>query len=299
MAFGKPYEYQRIDVFTQTPFCGKPVTVFTNATGLTDVHMQQIARELNSNDTAYVFPAETAEHDYRVRIFSPRREVPSTGRPTIGTAFALGGETRGRSRLVFEAPEGPVSTSMLSPMTTVKQAIPEPGSVYREPGVVPGVLSLDANDIRQDVPVQAYAATIPFLIVPLKSEDALARVQFRREIWERTLRRFEASILLLFVINEQSTTRDASVRVLFPQRDPIEDAATEAAAGPLVRYITDHGLRTKPAGNSWVLAQGHAMGRPSEIYVFPEWSDGRLDQLRVGGQCVKVGQGTLYVPMEY
>ena len=124
---------------------------------------------------------------------------------------------------------------------------PEPGAIYREPGVVPGILSLDANDIRQDVPVQAYAAAIPFLVVPLKSEAALSRVQFRREIWERTLRRFEASILLLFVLNEESSTHDASVRVLFPQRDPIEDAATEAAAGPLVRYIADHGAPSRPA----------------------------------------------------
>ena len=297
MALTKTYEFQRIDVFTQTPFCGKPITVFTNATGLSDLQMQQIARELNTHDTVFVFHADSSEHDYRVRIFSPRREVPSSGRPTLGTAFALATETRGRSRVVFEAPEGPVSTSMLTPITTVKQQVPEAGNVYREPGVISGMLSLDPSEIRQDVPTQAYfSGGTPFLLVPLKTEGSLRNITFRREIWERTLRRFEASVLLLFTLTESGNPTDAHIRVLFPQRDPFEDPATESAAGPMVRYLTDHGLRLKSSGSQWTFQQGQDLGRPSQIYAFPEWHDGVINQLRVGGQCVKVGQGSINVP---
>jgi Phenazine biosynthesis-like protein len=65
----RPYHYQRIDVFTDTPFCGKPLTVFTNASGLTAEQMQRIARELNSTETTFLFPPNDPTNDYSVRVF--------------------------------------------------------------------------------------------------------------------------------------------------------------------------------------------------------------------------------------
>jgi trans-2,3-dihydro-3-hydroxyanthranilate isomerase len=294
----RPYHYQRIDVFTDTPFCGKPLTVFTNASGLSAEQMQRIARELNSTETTFLFPPNDPSNDYSVRVFGPDSELRSSGRPTIGTAFALAADSqvaRPRKRLVFEAAEGPVSTSMMTPMMSVRQAFPEAGGIYREPGAVPAILSLLSGDLLDTVPVQAFSAGTPFLIVPVRTLDALRKIVFRADIWNRTVRRFEAPTMLAFCLHTAQRDVDASIRVFDPATRNVEDAATELGAGPLVAYLHHHRLRRRANGEQWTFEQGVDVGRPSEIFVFPEWQDEALSALRVGGKCVRVGDGIIYV----
>src|SRR6185369_10522419 len=82
------YQYYTCDVFTQTRFGGNPLAVLLRAEGLSDLQMQQIAREFNYAETAFVFPPG-AGHTRKVRIFTPAREVPFAGHPNVGTAFVL------------------------------------------------------------------------------------------------------------------------------------------------------------------------------------------------------------------
>src|SRR2546430_12583009 len=87
MAFMK-YRYYTCDVFTETRFGGNPLAVLPRADGLSDLQMQQIAREFNYSETAFVFPPEAGQ-TRRVRIFTPAQEVPFAGHPNVGTAFVL------------------------------------------------------------------------------------------------------------------------------------------------------------------------------------------------------------------
>ena len=82
------YHYFICDVFTDTRFHGNQLAVLPNAAGLSTVEMQQIAREFNFSETAFVFPAEEG-HTRKVRIFTPTTEIPFAGHPNIGTAFVL------------------------------------------------------------------------------------------------------------------------------------------------------------------------------------------------------------------
>ena len=86
----KTYTYHLLDVFTNVPFGGNPLAVFTDARGLSDEQMKSIARELNLSETVYVYPRERGGHA-KIRIFTPTTEVPFAGHPTLGTAFVLGG----------------------------------------------------------------------------------------------------------------------------------------------------------------------------------------------------------------
>ena len=83
------YKYHTVDVFTETRFGGNPLAVLPQASGLSDTHMQSIAREFNYSETTFVLPPEHAMNDAKVRIFTPDREIPFAGHPNLGTAHVL------------------------------------------------------------------------------------------------------------------------------------------------------------------------------------------------------------------
>src|SRR2546430_11787691 len=85
----KQLRYFLVDVFTNQPFGGNQLAVFPNASGLAPETMQALAKELNLSESAFVFPAQDAAHDYRVRFFTPAVELPMAGHSTVGTAFLV------------------------------------------------------------------------------------------------------------------------------------------------------------------------------------------------------------------
>src|SRR6516162_7951973 len=129
------YHYYTCDVFTQTRFGGNPLAVLPNADGLSDHQMQQITREFNYSETAFVFPPEIG-HTRKVRIFTPAREVPFAGHPHVGTAFVLAtigelGDVRSLSEITFEEKAGlvPISLRTLNgKVTACELRAPEPVS---------------------------------------------------------------------------------------------------------------------------------------------------------------------------
>src|SRR5487761_2719370 len=83
------YEFVTVDVFTEQRFGGNPLAVFPEARGLRDADMQAIAAEFNLSETAFVLPPDNPQHHARVRIFTPRTELPFAGHPNVGTGFVL------------------------------------------------------------------------------------------------------------------------------------------------------------------------------------------------------------------
>ena len=84
-----PRRYVQLDVFASLPGAGNPLAVVLDATGLDDAAMQAIARWTRLPETTFVFPAKSGDASYGIRIFSPRREVPFAGHPSVGTAHAV------------------------------------------------------------------------------------------------------------------------------------------------------------------------------------------------------------------
>src|SRR6266487_3872899 len=104
------YRYYTCDVFTERRFGGNPLAVLPKAGGLSDHQMQQITREFNFSESAFVFPAK-AGHTRHVRIFTPGGEVPFAGHPNVGTDFVLAstgefGETDPSLTVTFEVGAG-------------------------------------------------------------------------------------------------------------------------------------------------------------------------------------------------
>ena len=81
--------FYQVDVFTNHIFGGNPLAVFTKGQDLKEEYLQKVAREMNLSETTFVFPSTQDEADFDVRIFTPTREIPFAGHPTLGTAYVL------------------------------------------------------------------------------------------------------------------------------------------------------------------------------------------------------------------
>src|SRR6478736_5778359 len=110
------YRYYICDVFTERRFGGNPLAVLPKAEGLSDHEMQQITREFNFSESAFVFPAK-AGNTRHVRIFTPAGEIPFAGHPNVGTAFVLAsagefGQIKSSLTVTFEEESGLVSITI-------------------------------------------------------------------------------------------------------------------------------------------------------------------------------------------
>lgn len=299
--FGRgPRHYQVVNVFAEEPFCGKTVAVFPDATGMDRESMAKVARELGFPRTAFVLPGVGEGVAGRVRVFTPSVELVGPGLPTIASVFVLqnGGtepaaQSSNPSRVVLEQDEAPVSVAYSARVYSVRQEVPQFGSVYPERETIAALLSLRTDELAEG-PLLVATSGVPYLIVPLKNAGSLGRVKLRQSIWERTLLHFEAPNVLVFTAKPSYPGYSAQLRAFTPILGIHEEPASEEACGPLIGYMLRYGIGNIEDSTRVVLSQGSEMGRQSVLHVsFSHW-EGELKDLRVGGPCIAVGSGVIY-----
>lgn len=298
-----PLRYRTADVFTSTRFGGNQLAVVLDARGLADEEMLAIAREFNYSETTFVLPPDDAAHAARVRIFTPGGEIPFAGHPTVGTAIVLAHEGLVRldgeeTRIVLEEGVGPVPV-----IVRARDGVPTFAqfSVAKLPEVqmtadratVAEVLGLPADELL-DAPYepQAVSCGIPFLMVALRSREAVARARVRHDAWERSLRGTPGAEIMVFAMDAEQPGADAHARVFVPGLGIPEDPATGSACAALGGYLADRTPRDD-ATLRWVVEQGLEMGRPSRIELEVDKRGGEVTAVRVGGGAVMVMSGDL------
>jgi len=301
------YRFYTLDVFTDRVFGGNPLAVLPDARGLDDGTMRMIAREFNLSETVFVLPPREQGHTRRVRIFTPTGEIPFAGHPTVGTAFLLAslgevdleGET---TTVVLEEGVGPVQVTVRSqrgePVSAMLSAAmpPQLGPPAPPPEALAEVLSLDPSDLLTgEMGPEAVSCGNPFLFIPLRDRSALARVRVNPAAWERHLASFWAPKLYPFTLDAELEGSSVRARAFSPSIGLREDPATGSAAVALAGYL---GTRdpTEVGTLRWQVEQGFEMGRPSLRQVEADKARGQVIAARVGGRCVRVGEGNLEVP---
>lgn len=295
--------YVTADVFTSVPFGGNQLAVLPDARGLTTEQMLAITREFNYAESVFVLPPEQGG-TRKLRIFTPGGEVPFAGHPTVGTAHVLAtlGEvalTGDETRIVFEEGVGPVpvlirssgGTPTFCQLSVAK--LPEVGPPPPTRQTLAEILSIEPDDIIGGMsPPQAISCGLPFLLVPLKNRQAVARARVRLDKWEAVLERWWANMLLVFSRDPEDAAHDVRARMFGPGVAVPEDPATGSAAAALGGYL---GARdTKGDGTlKWVIEQGYEMGRPSQLHVEVDKQGGAITAIRVGGSSVLMMEGTL------
>ena len=300
----KRYRFITADVFTDRMFGGNQLAVFTDARGLNEQTMHAITREMNLSETVFVLPAETDRGTRRLRIFTPGRELPFAGHPTVGSAFVLtaigeiplDGEL---TRIVFEEGVGPVEVTVraeagrpvFSQLSAAK--LPEFGPPPPSPEILASVLSLEPDDLEAgDRAPRACSCGVPFLFVTVRDVETLGRARVNTERWERHVAPYWATEF--YVIAHTNTPGEIRARMFAPAMGIGEDPATGAAATALAGYLApadaaDGILR-------WTIRQGVKMGRPSTIFLEADVKSGAIAAIRVGGASVLVSEGELTLP---
>jgi len=293
--------YHLVDVFTDQQFGGNPLAVFADGRGVSDALMQTIAKELNLSETTFVLPPEDAANDRRVRIFTPGRELPMAGHPTVGTAYVLAREGRasaqdGEATFRFEEGVGliPVTLAMRGgqpDMIWMKQPAPTFGRVFDDRATIASMLSLAEADLDARYPVQVVSSGVPFLYVPLVSLDAARRSRMRVDLADAVLTPHGLTEVFIFTQEVEHAGSTVHSRMFAPGLGITEDPATGGASGPLGCYLVQYGIAA--AGQAIISEQGIEMGRTSFLHIRIERDGEVYTHVAVGGQCVYVGRGTI------
>ena len=175
----RSYRYRVVDVFTKEPLEGNALGVFPDSTGIDDATMQKIAKELNLAETTFVAPPTRGDCVARVRIFTPAREMPFAGHPTVGTSFVMldeGMVAKDREKFVLEEGVGPVPVRVENgerPMIWLRTPAIEFGRKFRRAECAEA-LGLEESDLLDIVP-EIVSAANPAVFVPLKDKNAVDR----------------------------------------------------------------------------------------------------------------------------
>ncbi|HSV62284.1 MAG TPA: PhzF family phenazine biosynthesis protein, partial [Chthoniobacterales bacterium] len=264
--------YHLVDVFTARAFGGNPLAVFTDGRGIPDGVMQSIAKELNLSETTFVLPPDDAKHDFRVRIFTPKSELPMAGHPTVGTAFVLAREGMlKKSEAIFEEGVGPVPVSIGRGTNgpgfiEMRQPLPKFGPRFEDANAVAEMLSLERSAIR-DLPLEVVSCGNPFFFVPIDTLASIRRIRFRSDLAERIVKETGATGVFVFTQETEMPGSQVHGRLFAPGEGILEDPATGSAAGPLGCYLSRYNLTARAGETRSVLEQGIEMGRPSFLHI--------------------------------
>lgn len=298
--------YAIYDVFTATRLEGNPLAVVFDYEDLTTEAMQKIAAEFNLSETAFILPAEDQLHTARVRIFTPRFEMPFAGHPTVGSAIALA-ETRGLGNgeaaiLVLEENIGPVRCAVRGDQSGARFAefdlpqLPENVALRADTAMLAGALGLDPHDICfENHRPSGWSAGVPYVTIPVSGLAAAARARLDTGIWSQIAPvrpngvPASAYVYCRETIGHESTFH---ARMFVGGAPTYEDPATGSAAAAFAGQVNAFDQLPDGSHVCWI-EQGIEMGRPSRIRLELEIGDGAIVAARIGGNAVCVAEGEL------
>lgn len=296
-----------LDVFTDRSFSGNQLAVVFDADGLAPARMQAVAAEFGFSETTFVQRPEGPGHDARVRIFTPKAEMPFAGHPTVGTALAMawrGLVPAGKDRIVLGENAGPVPVAFrrdgddgraIAAEFTAPLA-PALGPAA-DPAAAAAALGLLADDLvtAGGLPRDASCGAA-FLIVELVGLDALARA---RLTGTTGVGLSGAAVEGLFLFTRETggdPAVDLRARMYAPAHGVAEDPATGSAAAALGGLLATTEGVGEGATRRWRIAQGVEMGRPSLIEVGAHRAADGTVAVTVAGAAVLVAEGSIEIP---
>jgi trans-2,3-dihydro-3-hydroxyanthranilate isomerase len=302
----RSYRYLHYDVFTDHLFGGNQLAVFLDGRGLSTDSMQAIAKEMNFSETTFMLPPERPGADVGMRIFTTGEELPTAGHPTIGSTFALarsGVIESPRPTFVFGCGIGNVPVSMSwsggdLAFVWMSQVLPTFSVPLSDPAGAAAALSLPSAAVAgTGLPVQVVSCGVPFLFVPLTTRSAVDGAVVNPAGLDDMFRAAKTNAHGVFVFSAEPGGDRATVysRMFAPDIGIVEDPATGIASGPLGCYLVRHKVVAADKADAILSLQGAKMGRPSHVHIAIGVHGGEIASVRVGGEAVLAGEGTLYI----
>jgi trans-2,3-dihydro-3-hydroxyanthranilate isomerase len=295
--------FYTLDVFADRPLAGNPLAVVLDSAGLDPARMQAIAREFNLSETTFVLEPRDQVNTAALCIFTPARELPFAGHPTIGSAVTVAVVRapemlgRGDLQIVLEEKVGPVRCNVrrkgdiyfasfgLPALPFTILGVPEEADVASALGLHPSAIGFDRHRVSR------YSCGTPYTFVPVDGLDAIARAAPDSTRFGRVFGEMGA-----FVYTRETLSAENAVhaRMFAPRFGIAEDPATGSAAAAFAGVAQE--FETPEDGvHTLTIEQGFEMGRPSLIHLTMEIAGGRVISGEIGGAAVIVSQGTIDV----
>jgi trans-2,3-dihydro-3-hydroxyanthranilate isomerase len=285
-----------VDVFAEQKYAGNQLAVVDSGTALSTAQMQEIANEMHFSETSFLLSHKQRNGGFEVRIFTPSAEVPFAGHPTLGTAYVI-------KRFLIKKPvdnvllnlkigQIPVSfekTGARQETVWMEQVPPTFGKTFSVPQLAQ-VLRLSVGDFDGRFPIQEVSTGLPFIIVPLKTLDAVKRARISMDSLLELAKEAKAGILV-FCPETYEKGNDLNVRVFVDLFGIPEDPATGSGNGCLAGYLSRYRYFGTDEVNARV-EQGYEVRRRSLLLLKAENRAGTI-WVHVGGKVVLVATGKL------
>lgn len=274
-------QFAQVDVFSSTPYGGNPVAVILDAEGMSSDQMQRVARWTNLSETTFVLPPTTADADYRVRIFTPARELPFAGHPTLGTARAWlddGGNPARGDVIIQECRAGLVSVRASSD----RLWFAAPDTTRSGP----------LSDEDLDRAVKALGVDAGQVIAHQWVDNgpgwAVVQLATAEEVLALTPDFTAAPDLMIGAIGAwpAEASHDFELRSFAPGVDVYEDPVCGSMNASVGQWLT----RTGRAGGHYLVSQGRQLGRTGEVTVDTDTNG----TVWVGGVVTTLFRGTAH-----
>jgi len=262
--------------------------------------MQGITQEMNFSETTFVYSSITKKCVRKVRIFTPGREIPFAGHPTLGTAFVLRNQgiiQADENRAFLELGIGPIEVKFCeNDHVQMYQPIPQFLEVFKDKELIAKVLRVAPTDISDKWPMQFISTGFPYLIVPITSLATIQKIHLNAELLVESLTDFPAQDLV--ILSPETIHRDshAHVRMFAPSAGVLEDPATGSAAGPIAAYLEANKiLFNHKKGSKIILEQGYELNRPSKLIAECLFQNRDFAEIIVGGRVRLTAEGCFFL----
>ena len=274
--------FAQVNVFSAEPYLGNPVAVVLDADGMAANDMAALARWTNLSETTFLLPPTTADADYRLRIFTPGRELPFAGHPTLGSAHAwleAGGLPRASDRIVQECGAGLIEIrrdddvlAFAAPPTV--RSGPVDGDLLTR---IAGALGIDRREILDHQWVDSGPG---WIAVRLATAAAVLSL-------EPDFSGMPEAMLGVLGDHPAGSPDLFEIRGFAVGAGVAEDPVTGSLNGSVAQWL----IGTGKAPASYTATQGSRLGRAGVVHI-DSTADGTV---WVGGTCTTCISGTVLV----
>jgi trans-2,3-dihydro-3-hydroxyanthranilate isomerase len=283
-------------------FSGNQLATFWNLSesDLTNDEMLGITREMNFSETTFVLPSSNEKCIRRVRIFTPGREIPFAGHPTLGTAFVLKHKEIIEEKAIdsfLELGLGPIQVKF-SENNFISMQQPKPTFLeeFNETKTIANILGIAEEEISKKLPMRFVSTGLPFLIVPLISLSSVQSIKLNVNVLLEELKDLPSQELLVFCSETIHSDSNVHMRMFAPSIGVIEDPATGSAVGPLGAYIDNYNsVKGLSKGVKIVIEQGYEINRPSKLLSKCVYENSEISSVIVEGQVRKTAEGLFHL----
>lgn len=285
-------KYYHIDVFSDKKFGGNPAAVFYDCEELQDGIMQKIAAELNLSETVFIQKSENQKADYKAKIFTPQKELPFAGHPTIAAASVFKNLfAQEKTKFIQDCGTGLIEINEKDSIFFVKQNDPIFRDIDLTKQQISEIFSLELSDISSHQ-AQIISTGIPWLTIELNDEKALKKAtpDHKKIIEISQIEEIVGAQIFTKINQEQKSSAEIKVRTFAPIYGVYEDPACGSGNGCVASFIAKYDVLSK---NHYQASQGEEVKRPSQIFASFEKIGQKVQNIMIGGRVVKMIEGII------